>query len=551
MDRPTRYLLLIAGLAVALAANLFARGVGVGIQAYRAEWIWRPLAKGIPVKLLPAAGAAGLLVVLIWWLCREGRWERMPGWGRALSLIGLVLVTFALQCAVINAVGEPWVAPGAIIASPVSTTYFAISRDVHSVTGYLASYHLIMPGLPYHAATHPPGLTLFFWAVRRVCEAVTPASALGSPVVAQVQWYAEKLGVGFPPSDAVAAIVSALLLALAGSSSIIPAYVLARRLAGARAGLLAACLMASIPSLLLLPASSDQLVLFFAVRVVCLAYLAWKSDRLWVAGFAGVALAVGAFVSLGLLAIGAWLAVWAVLGWARSRGRGSATSSVPLHEPPGTTDVILSGARDHAVWQDERRGSSASRLAADGSEALRLRMTDRRESSVRPPRLLTHLMVALLGFVSLYVVLFLTTGYRAWTVAYIGLFAHRQATTVEFPRTYWKWVLINPVEMAVFAGLALAIAALWAAPAMRSPESRPLRLFLLSWLIVLVVLDVSGTVRAEVGRIWLFLMWPLALAGGERLSRAPRYATALPLLVLMQLGQALVMRGYLTMYDIF
>ncbi len=492
MDRPTRYLLLIAGLAVALAANLFGRGVGVGIQAYRAEWIWRPLAKGIPVSLLPAAGVAGLLVVLIWWLCREGRWERMPGWGRAVSLIGLVLVTFAVQCALVNAVGEPWVAPGAIIASPVSTTYFAISHDVHSLTGYLASYHQIMPGLPYHAATHPPGLTLFFWAVRRICEAVIPASALGSPVVAQVQWYAEKLGVGFPPSDAVAAIVSALLLALAGSSSIVPAYVLARRLAGARAGLLAACLMASIPSLLLLPASSDQLVLFFAVRVVCLAYLAWKSDRLWAAGLAGVALAVGAFVSLGLLVLAVWLAVWAVLGWLRSADRGAAVRRLLLRGAAGVT-----------------------------------------------------------GFVSLYLILFLATGYRAWAVAYIGLFAHRQATTVEFPRTYWKWILMNPVEMAVFAGLALAIAALWAAPAMRSPQSRPLRLFLLSWLIVLVVLDVSGTVRAEVGRIWLFLMWPLAFAAGERLSRAPKYATALPLLVLMQLGQALAMRGYLTMYDIF
>jgi len=485
-------MLLIAGLAVALAANLFARGVGVGIQAYRAEWIWRPLARAIPVNLLPAALVAAVLTLLVWVLCRDGRWEATSPFGRALALFALVLVVFALQTVMINAVGEPWVAPGAIIASPVSTTYFAISRDVHSVRDYLGNYHQIMPRLPYHAATHPPGITLFFLAIRRACAALTPASAVSSAVVAKVQFYADKLGVGFPPEDAVAAIASALLLALAGSASLIPIYFFARQLATPQAALCAACLAASIPSLLLLPVSSDQLVLLLSAVTVWLAYAAWRSGGPLLSLLSGLCFALGLFVTLGFATVGVWLALWGVIG----------------------------------VLRAAERGETARRFASRAA-------------------------IALCGFAAFYLALFLTTGYRAWAVAYAGLFAHRQATTVEFPRTYWKWVLMNPVEMAVFAGLALVIAALWAAPAVRNIESRPLRLFLLSWLIVLVVLDVSGTVRAEVGRIWLFLMWPLALAAGERLSRAPRYAAALALLALMQLGQALVMRGYLTMYDIF
>jgi hypothetical protein len=491
VDRSTRNMLLAAGLAVAVAVNLFARGMGVGIRAYRAEWIWRPLAREISVHLLPAAGVAAVLVALVWWLCREGRWEAMRGWGRGLSLAALVLLAFALQCAMINAVGEPWVAPGAIIASPVSTTFFAISHDVHSVPDYLANYHQIMPTLPYHAATHPPGLTLFYWAVRRTCDWLPVSWVMSSPTVAKVQWYSEYLGVGFPPGDAVAAILSALLLALAGSSSILPVYVLARRLAGAEAGLVAACMMASIPSLLLLSASSDQLVLFFAVRVVCLAYLAWRSDRLWVAALAGVGLAVGAFVSLGLLVLVAWLVVWAVLGWVRS---------------------------------------------ADRAATLR--------------RFLARAAAGATGFVSLYLILFLATGYRAWTVAYIGLFAHRQETTVEFPRTYWKWVLMNPVEMAVFAGLALVAAALWTSLRRDTRASSSLYPFLLSWVVVLAALDVSGIVRAEVGRIWLFLMWPLAVAAGGGMHRLRGRGAAVTMLVAIQLCQALAMRGYLTMYDI-
>jgi hypothetical protein len=539
-------MLLVAGVAVAVAANLFARGVGVGIPAYRAEWIWRPLSKAIPVNLLPASLAGAGLALLVWGLGRgetqvatrmslphgERRVARGMSLLRALAPLALVLVVFALQIAMINAVGEPWVAPGAIIASPVSTTYFAISREVHSVRDYLANYHQIMPTLPYHAATHPPGVTLLFLAVRRACAALTPASAASSPVIARVQFYADRMGVGFPPEDAAAAIASALLLAMAGSASILPIYLLAGQLAGPRGALCAAALTGSLPALVLLPASADQLVLLAAAVTIWLAYAAWRHSNPALALLPGIAFALGMFVSLGFAAVGAWLALWAALGVLGAAGRG---------------------------------------------EAAR--------------RLLGRAGVALGGFAAVYLTLFLATGYRAWTVAYLGLFAHRRATTVEFPRTYWKWVLMNPVEMAVFAGLALVVAALWAkvscwaSPGLlgrsssscptglgllgrrssscptglgllgRSSSSCPtglgLRAFLVSWLIVVAALDLSGTVRGEVGRIWLFLMWPLALAAGEWLSRAERYAAALTLVVMMQLAQALAMRGYLTMYDIF
>jgi hypothetical protein len=491
VDRSSRHMLLVAGLAVAIAANLFARGVGVGIPAYRAEWMWRPLAKAIPVNLLPATLVAAALVLLVGALCRSRWWEGGSRWRRALALLALVLVTFALQTAMVNAIGEPWVAPGAIVASPVSTTYFAISHDVHSVRGYLADYHHIMPGLPYHAATHPPGITLLFLAVRRACAAATPESAASSPVIARVQFYAEELGVGFPPEDAVAAIASALLLALAGSASIVPVYLLARQLSTARAALCAAALTASLPALLLLPASADQLVLLLAALTIWLAYAAWRHSNPLLSLLPGISLAAGTFVTLGFAIIGVWLVLWAALGVLGASGRAEATR-----------------------------------------------------------RLLRRAGIALCGFAAAYLALFLTTGYRAWAVAYFGLIAHRQATTVEFPRTYWKWVLMNPVEMTVFAGLALVVAALWSWPGVRRAAPRLLRAFLFSWLIVLAALDLSGAVRGEVGRIWLFLMWPLALAAGERLSRAQRYAAPMMLLVIMQLAQALAMRGYLTMYDI-
>jgi hypothetical protein len=482
-------MLLVAAAAVAIAAGLFARGVGVGIPAYRAEWIWRPLSRQLSIDLTPSAAAGLVLVVLAWALCRPGWWEKRRPWARGVGLVLLVLAVFALQCTLINAIGAPWVAPGAIVSSPPATTYFVVSLDVHSTRQWLARYPELMPGLPYHAATHPPGLTLFFLAVRRICAALLPAPGRTLSDLAHVynQWF----GLGMSPSDAAAAVASGMLVALLGAISIIPVYFLARHLIGPEPAVVAAALAAGIPSLLLLSVSSDQMVLLLTTATVALAYSAWRSGKLTISFCAGLAFALGGFATLGFAVVGAWLAIWSVLGWLRARGR-----------------------------------SAVCR------------------------KLIAQWSVALSGVIAFYLVLYLLTGYRALAVARIGLFAHRQATTVEFPRTYWKWVLMNPVEMAVFAGLPLVIAALWAARRLRATNARPLAMFLVCWLILLAALDLSGTVRGEVGRIWLFLMWPLALGASAGLGEEAGRGRAVAALVALQVCQALVMRGYLNLYDI-
>jgi hypothetical protein len=125
-------------------------------------------------------------------------------------------------------------------------------------------------------------------------------------------------------------------------------------------------------------------------------------------------------------------------------------------------------------------------------------------------------------------------------------------TTVEAARSYWAWLIMDPVELIVFAGLPLVAAAFWSWRSMaRDPESARLRAFLLAWFIAVVLLDLSGTVRGEVGRIWLFLLWPAALAAGPRLASLPRRGFVISVLIALQVWQAILMRGYLTLYDVF
>ena len=67
---------------------------------------------------------------------------------------------------------------------------------------------------------------------------------------------------------------------------------------------------------------------------------------------------------------------------------------------------------------------------------------------------------------------------------------------------------------------------------------------------VLGLLDVSGTVRGEVGRIWLFLLWPAAIAAAPLLSRSRGRVAVVTALVLLQVCQAMLMRAHLTMYSL-
>jgi len=64
------------------------------------------------------------------------------------------------------------------------------------------------------------------------------------------------------------------------------------------------------------------------------------------------------------------------------------------------------------------------------------------------------------GFAAVYAVLVLALQYDPLAVAQQALLAHRDVTTMEAARSYGKWLLMNPVEFAIFAGLPLSLAAI-------------------------------------------------------------------------------------------
>jgi hypothetical protein len=475
-------LILVAGLATAALGLALARGWEPGIEG---EWVWRR--NELPAHLWGALAAGGGLAGLGAILCHPGTWERMTRSRRAMAFALLLLLVFLLQLSLLNAVGVPWVAPGGTIISPNATTYFAVSLGVQSPRDWIAHYPEVLPTLPYHAATHPPGFVLLFWSVRKLTALMPSPPSTVLDVLVQL---GDVLGMRLAPSDALAAITSALLIALIGALGLIPLHLLARSLAGRQTAICATCLAAAMPGLVLLGASPDLIVMTLAIGAMYRAYAGYRGD--WASALlGGVIIAVGLFLSLAFALVGLWALIWAVLGIARSPHRAAAVRGV-----------------------------------------------------------LSVALVAAAGFAAVYLALYLAAGYRPLAVAVQALSAHRGVTTIEAARTYWKWVLMNPVDCAIFAGIPAVVGACWSLPALRRAQHGRLASFLAAWLVLFVLLDLSGMVRGEVGRIWLFLLWPAGIAAGAAVSARADSGRATALLVLVQVAQALMMKGYLTMYSI-
>jgi hypothetical protein len=139
-----------------------------------------------------------------------------------------------------------------------------------------------------------------------------------------------------------------------------------------------------------------------------------------------------------------------------------------------------------------------------------------------------------------------------------------------FPRTYWKWALFGPVELALFMGVPLACLTAWRAarqgwkglapslPAQRGlPDQRGLPaqaekfdVLLWSFIAVVIVLDVSGKSLGEVGRLWMFLMPLGAVASAAEVSEWPSPTSAFGVLMALMSLQLFCFRILLNVFGI-
>lgn len=435
-----------------------------GPAPYPPEWRWWLREEPLSGRWLPLAVPI-LAWLLLLGLTATAAAHRHSRRTARLVLAAAILVGWGFGLGLLAQ--EPAGALRTLLAHTLSRTinsYYtvAISPQARDPRAFLAQHAELLPGFrktAKHAATHPPGPVLFYRGLIALCEA-SPRLTSQTLSVASVE-AAERPDSLHTPASRAAAILGGLLLGLLAAATAWPTAALARRLgcgelAAARVGLV----WVMVPGpLLFTPLLDPALALPVTLATATLSAALAKETS------------TRASILLALAAGG-------VAGVALSFSYGTA--------------VLLALGGLLALASSWRAGHSA------------------------PParRVVAWSALGVLAILAVPAAF----GHQVLQAARTALAIHQEVYTL--PRSYWLWLLFNPLDLAVFLGTPLAILA-----AARSSASLEVAIrrggaalsgadrFRLALAAGFGLLLLSGTLRGEGGRVLIPLMPLFVLAG--------------------------------------
>lgn len=486
-------LLFLVASSLALAALIISDWIPYlrGPAPESSEWYWpyllRPFSRWWPSILV----AGAFWSVSAWWLGPEKTNRRRS----ILALSGLILFSFLLQIAIIYA-DRTAVAAELVdrTLSNLASGFFEPAAEIEDMATVLRSYPQAMPAFASeHAQTHPPGFIIANWLS---IKALTHWPALAETIAQNIRplrctdlWLLDR-----PPQVAAALGIWSVLPLLAASFMAIPAYGLAKQLLFGRSARLAAVLAATTPALLLFAPKSVQFYALLTLFLFWIFQTALNHGSFWRFGVAGALLSLMTYLSLGNAVLFPLLLLYAML-----------------------FQLLIIG------------GQNADRVHSNTWIDL-----------------LKKMLVLAAAALSLWLITWLFWGVPPWAIARVGLQQHYNLVTNL--RRYDWWVAWNLVDLLIYAGWSLMLgflgSSILAVRAWRRSEVTVVDLLTFCLLILIILLDISGSARGEVGRIWLFFMpllaypaayfWSALLPG----KRRAWIIVALQLLIVVCLGMS-------------
>jgi hypothetical protein len=426
------------------------------------EWRWDFRTSTVAHISAPGAGLALLLVALILLSGAPGVRRRGSAWAGALT-VAAVALGFAFHIALVDSdgLGRLRTMLRRTLSSSVTAYHTVALNDARDPAAFLRAHATLASGLPLHASTHPPGPVLYYRAMIGLCER-SPSLTAATLAVAGVQRHEFSPPLTGPAR--AAALLGVLLLELLGSLVPWPLARLAsalgmERLSAARLALL----WALLPGPSLMDVRFDQAmalaVATYAVLIVSAVRHASPSLRLSRAMLAGVAGGVAIFFSYG--------------------------------------SAIFLVAASLAVL--------AAALAAEGSAEARRAVLAR-----------WALACGLSAAVGLALAFGGPTLVAGWDVR-VMIVSLTKHVAFNRTRSYLAWLAFNPLDLAIFLGVPIALLAAWQTGsrlrrAWKGMPLRPLDALGVAIVAGALVLTASGLTRGEVGRMWIPLM-PFLMLG--------------------------------------
>jgi len=295
-DPGRRLALVLLGVTAAALAIVATDALPVLRGAGSTVWMWQFQPRSPGLESLPALALASALVAV----AASRLPERVAAAGRTrrAALLGaIVLAGWGLGVALLAP--EPGGALRTLIVrtiDPRFTSYHtaALAAMPGGARDFVDRHRELLPTLPLHAATHPPGPSLYYRAwLDAFAARPAAARAIARAVDLDDPPALARLRPSQSPASIAAALLGALGLLLAGATTAWPVARLAGRLSGdAATGLRAAALWPLVPGGALMAPEFDQaLALPVAAAAAALAAALAATRR-------GTALAAGALAGL-------------------------------------------------------------------------------------------------------------------------------------------------------------------------------------------------------------------------------------------------------------
>lgn len=453
------------------------------------EWEWPRLPAEEPHWLriaLPALLAVGYLAFVV---LAAARLDRAAASERRAWLAGLVVAAFSWLFVLQESAPTGYQLSKAawVLYFPKSSGYFTQARlNAGNMAAYLANYEQkLAQGDVLHLGTHPPGLIVFYSAALEFCRrspqvvsvlraTETESAAASFDAVAQWSRLPDFGTAEMRPLDASDRAVLWLALLTVQSCAaltVLPLYGLANRSVSAKSAFIAASFWPCVPALAIFIPKSDAA---FPLLGACFLHFWLKSlenGSIWRALVAAGLLWFGTFCSLAFAVLAVMAALAAALRL-QEAARANSARHVGAASPRGLLLTVAAALALFAV------------LTIAASLGMRMNLV------------------------------------QAW---WLNLRNHADFYE-QFSRTWWKWMLVNPLELWVAVGAPLGSLAVWSAVRQLRRSARiPLHAWACggAWL----ALYASGKNMGEAARLWLFLMplvcWLAAPVFEDQFSASP------------------------------
>lgn len=472
----SRGLISAVALSAISVAFLWLTNIPLGIPG---EWTWDRIAPtdaaGESEFVLGAAQAAiaGVVYILVVWLGskRIATCSRME---LASWLVGIAGVGFGWLLAVQEAPPSGWRMSKAafVLYYPGSSGYFHEARyGIQDSAEFLRGYeNLMAEGDVLHVGTHPPGLFLLYRgliqeleqrpALAAVIETTAPASV--TEAFGVIDGNLMKTGKELTSSDRAVIWLVTLLTQVCCVLAVIPIFLLIRQTCSRETAWRSAVFWPLLPALAIFIPKSDVLFVLPAALLMWTWLSAASRQSFFIGVIAGAIGWTGLFCSLAFLPIG-------LIAFAASLLRFVEFPKEEQHADSGDDNVSL-------------------------------------KTMVRQLLMPVSLWKPLLG--GIFAVVGLTFAVSHFCeVNLLKVWVHNYHNHAEFyaqfPRTMWKWWLVNPLELTFAAGVPVVfLAATSVSRLFRSRGEAWRQPLVVSLLAVWTLLWLSGKNSGEAARLW-------------------------------------------------